>query len=395
MTARELLRPLPDSLQETVSPEVATATPAGNPEARPARRGRSGLLIGGLLLLAAALPAAVWLQHQSAYVVSRNALVRAQLSDLGTRIEGVVSEVYVDAGDRVVAGEVLLRLEDAHLQAELRRVRAEFAALGAQEAAERSDIEASRERARLHIAEAEAQVRRATAALQAATLQADDASAFHRAREALLPRDIVSKEVVRDAAARANTAGAMAVGAAAEQEAAINRLAQARHVLRELAVREQRLDVLAAERAQAAARVSRAEADLAATLIRAPADGAIIRRLAQPGMAVDVGTPALSMWFSDDTWVEAWVSEAALADIAIGSPVRVTSPALRGESISGVVRTVGLATDFEMPLDHLPQSRAERLQQDPLVGIAVTLDRLPDILRPGMSAVVNIARQQP
>ena len=162
----------------------------------------------------------------------------------------------------------------------------------------------------------------------------------------MLPGKAISREAVRDAAAKSDAASARAAAALAERELANNSLDEARHGSRELAAREQRLDILAARSAQAAARVDRAEADLEATVIRAPADGAIIRRLAQPGMAVDVGTPAVSMWFSDDTWIEAWVKEADLSAITEGNTVRVTSPALPGETLEGAVASIGLATDL-------------------------------------------------
>jgi len=359
------------------------------------RASRAGPLIAGLLLISTLIPVGLWVQHQSAFVVSRDALVRAHLSEIGTRIEGVVREVRVDAGSRVKAGDVLLHLDDRHVRAELAQARAEHEALTADYRAEKASIELERDRLGLRISGAEAEVRRATSALQAAASEADGAVAFHRTRESLLPERLISREVVRDAAARANTAQARAAAAVAEQEAAIHLLAEAHHSQRELIVREQRLAVLAARGRKAEARVARTEADLDATVIRAPVDGAIIRRLAQPGMAVDVGTPMLSMWFSDNSWVEAWVDEADLSDITTGNRVRVTSPALPGQTLEGVVSSVGLATDFEMPLDYLPRSRSERMQQAPLVGVAIQLQNMPALLRPGMSAVANIERSEP
>ncbi len=359
------------------------------------RKSRTGMLIAGLLLLAALVPAVLWLQHQSAFVVSRNALVRAHLSELGTRIEGVVKDVRVDAGSQVLAGDVLVQLDDRHIRAELAQARAKHDALVAGYRAEKATIELERDRLRLRIVGAEAEVRRASAALEAATSEAEGAAAFHSTREALLPGRAISREEVRDAAARSSAASARAAEASAEQESAVNALDEAHHGTLELAAREQRLDVLAAQTAQAAARVARAEADLEATVIRAPADGAIIRRLAQPGMAVGIGTPALTMWFSDNTWIEAWVDEADLSHITTGNAVRVTSPALPGQTLDGVVSSVGLATDYEMPIDHLPQSRSERMQQSPLIGIAIRLDAMPGLLRPGMSASVNIERTAP
>jgi multidrug resistance efflux pump len=355
----------------------------------------AGSLVALVLLAAVLVPAFLWLQHQAGFVTSRNAMVRAHLSEPGARIAGLVTAVYVDAGDTVQKGDTLVELEDRHLRAEVERARSEHAALEDRLEVERTAIELDRDRLQMQVAGAEAELRRVAAALAAAESRAEEADAFHDARRSLLSGSAISKEAVRDAAAKARTAAALARAATAEREVAENALAEARHAQRELELREKQLHVLAAQRDRAAAELARAEADLEATVIRAPADGAIIRRLVQPGMAMDVGTPALSMWFSDRSWVEAWIAEADLADIVPGSAVRVSSPALRGRAVNGVVATVGLATDFEMPLDYLPKPRGERLQQAPLVGVAIHLDAMPEVLRPGISMVVDIERVKP
>jgi multidrug resistance efflux pump len=151
-----------------------------------------------------------------------------------------------------------------------------------------------------------------------------------------------------------------------------------------------RLRVLVARREQTHALLQQVEADIEATRIRAPDNGAIVRRLAQPGMAVDTGTPVLSMWLSEETWVEAWVPEEKLGRLREGGRVQVSFPALPRVRFEGRVTRVGLATDFEMPVDYLPQSREARMRPTPQVGLAIHLDDMPALLRPGMSAVVAI-----
>jgi membrane fusion protein (multidrug efflux system) len=395
MSALEASLPLRADPESRAEQSDTASEPAAASAPGPGGRRRLGSGIAAALLLAALVPAALWWHHQAGFVVSRNAMVRANLAELGTRVAGVVREIHVEAGSRVRAGDILLQLEDAHFRAELDRASAERRALQARRSAEEAAIDVESTRLDLRIRTAEAEVRRATASLEAANSEAGDAAAFHRAREALLPERAISRELVRDAAAKATTLQARARAARAEQEAAIHAFAEVQHGRRELEVRRRGLAVLAAEAEQAAARVARAQADLAAATIRAPADGAIIRPLVQPGMAVDAGVAALSMWFSDDTWIEAWVDEASLADISVGSPVRVNSPALPGQTLAGHVQTVGLATDYEMPIDYLPKPRDQRMQQAPLVGVAIRLEAMPDILRPGMSAIASIERTAP
>ncbi|HBO12827.1 MAG TPA: hypothetical protein DD491_08595, partial [Halieaceae bacterium] len=89
----------------------------------------AGSLVALVLLAAALVPAFLWLQHQAAFVTSRNAMVRAHLSEPGARIAGLVKAVHVDAGDTVQKGDTLVELEDRHLRAEVERARSEHAAL--------------------------------------------------------------------------------------------------------------------------------------------------------------------------------------------------------------------------------------------------------------------------
>jgi membrane fusion protein (multidrug efflux system) len=381
-----------DGDPHTLAPE---ATADETPESAPLSgrwRLRPGRIIGGLFLLAALLPAALWLQHQSTHIVSRNAMVRAHLSELGSRVDGVVDAVLVEAGERVQRGQILVRLEDRHFRAELARAEAEYAALSARLETERAELVLAGRRVSNRIAQAEAEVRRSTAALAAAQSRSSDARDFHAARDALLAERAISGEVVRDAAAKARTAAALEDAARAEQEAATTALAAAYLDHEALSVREQQLRIVAAELEQAAARVERARADLDSTLIRAPADGAVIHRLAQAGMAVTAGMPTLSMWFSEDSWIEAWVDEADLGEFAEGNAVQVTAAALPGQTLQGRVERIGLATDYEMPSEHLPQPRAERMRHTPMVGVAIRIEDMPALLRPGISAVVNIRR---
>lgn len=358
-----------------------------------AGRRRLGLGMAATLLLAAMVPAVLWISHESGHVNSRNAMVRSHLSSLGTAVEGVIAEVNVDAGDVVEAGEVLARLDDRHFLADVEEARAQVTELDSELSVARAKIAVERRGAENLVAKARADVRRQAAEHEAAGSRAEDAEAFYAAREALAEDQAISGEIVRDAAARARTLSALARAAGAGYESAQATLQRAELAWEEIAVLEEGLHVLEARLAGARARLDRAEVNVDNAAIRAPASGAVVRRLAQPGMAVEVGTPVISMWLSEDTWVEAWVAEEDLGSIAVGSGVQVRFAAAPGKRFAGVVETIGLATDYEMPMDYLPQPRATRMRHEPLVGVAIRLDEgLPDVLRPGVSAVVDIER---
>ena len=347
---------------------------------------------GGLLLLTLMATAVAWWAFQSTHLVTRNALVRSHLSDLGVRGEGVVREIFVSAGDPVRKGDLLAQLQDDHLLAQRAQFQARLATLDEQIAVDEAGLAFARKETLAKLMLAESELQRLEAEAEAARVRAEDAAAFHAAREPLGDDGAISAELVWDAAAKASMQSSLARAAEAAESGALAELDAARLAVEALELREGELRVLRARRWELLASIARVEADIDSARIVAPADGAVVRRLAQPGMAVETGTPILSVWLTSDTWIEAWVPEENLADLAAGSEVRVSFPSLPGEHFPARVERIGLSTDFEMPLDYLPQTRETRMRPTPQIGVLVRLDQRPELIRPGMSAVVDIRR---
>jgi multidrug efflux system membrane fusion protein len=69
----------------------------------------------------------------------------AQRVALGTPLSGVVTEVLVEPGDAVAAGQVLVRLDDRILQARVRRARAQLAEFAAARAEARRERDRAQE----------------------------------------------------------------------------------------------------------------------------------------------------------------------------------------------------------------------------------------------------------
>lgn len=355
-------------------------------------RQRRRWMIAGAVLVLFAAPLALWTQYHSGYVMSRNAMVRGQLAEIGTRLQGVVTSIEVDEGQRVTAGQVLAHLEDRHIRAEAQQARAELTGLERELEVERSAIVHEEQRLQNQLNEASARFTVAAAEAEAAESRADDARAFHEARDALLPTGVVSKETVRDAKAKSRTADALARAARAQRAAAQAARERAKLDADGLALRRQRIGVLEAGLLRARARVAAAEADVESTLIRAPTDGAVVRRIVEPGGSVDIGAPLMSLWLGEDIWIEAWLDEDDIAEVKIGSAARVTLQSFPDREFAGVVEKIGLTTDFEMPASEVPQPRFARMRGAPVVGVGVRLEKPPAELLPGLSAVVGIRK---
>jgi membrane fusion protein (multidrug efflux system) len=326
--------------------ERGRATPDPAREAARARKRLIGRWVAVLILLgiagAALVPITLWSRYQTAYVTSRNATVKGSITEVGGQISGVVATVEVDAGQRVKAGQVLARFEDHQLQANVLR-------------------------AQSRLSEAVARASSAQSRIEAAQSQRQEARARRDQRIGLAATGAIAQDELRAAQTRLQTTEALERTAIADHSAS------------------------GAEVATAQAELSLARADLEAAVIRAPADGRVVRRISEPGASVVVGQPVVALWIGKEVWVEAWIDEDLLSRVAVGSDVKVTVNSSPGRVFHGTVESIGVSTDFELPESAVPQSRSERIRTTPVVPIRVRLAD-GDGLFPGLSAVVAIQR---
>jgi multidrug resistance efflux pump len=344
------------------------------------------------LVFAIAAPVTMWLRYRHAHVLSRNALVRGHIADVGAQFRGVVAEVLVDAGDRVEAGQMMARLEDRHLLARVERARSELEKAERELAVERLAIAQQRRSLESTLAEATARVAAARADAEAADSRAEDAREIHELRVSLSKEGVVPRELVRQAQADLRTANALLFAAGAEGQAAEAAQRSARVDYEGLAVREERISVLESRVAAYGAELAVAQADLETTRIRAPSDGRVVRRIAEPGTSLDYGEAIISLWMGSRVWVEAWIDEGDVVHVAVGSPATVTLKPYPDRVFEGIVEAVGVSTDYEIPESDVPQPRHTRMRGTPVVLVRVGLDDPAGHLVPGLSAVVGIRK---
>jgi RND family efflux transporter MFP subunit len=315
-------------------------------EAVRARKRLIGRWVAVLILLgivgAAVVPLTLWSRYQTAYVTSRNATIKGSITEVGGQISGVVASVEVMAGQHVTAGQVLARLEDHQLQANVLRARSRLT-----EAVARSSSAQSR--------------------IEAAQSQSQEARARRDQKVELAASGAISQDELRAAETRLQTTQALERTAIADHSAA------------------------EAEVATAEAELALIRADVEAAVIRAPGDGRVVRRISEPGSSVTVGQPVVALWIGKEVWVEAWIDEDLLSQVTVGNDVKVTVNSAPGRVFRGKVESIGVSTDFELPENAVPQSRNERMRTTPVVPVRVQLaDR--EGLFPGLSAVVAIQR---
>lgn len=353
--------------------------------------GRGLRLLIGAAIVIVLLPIVLWIRYKLLYVESQNATVKGYITNLGAQIDGVVTSVEVDAGQPVRAGQVLARFEDHQLQANVQRARSQLEKSSRVLEVERLAIE--QERLRLGGLETQAGARTAAAGAQAqaASNEADDARVRFEQKKSLAEAGAIPQDEMRIAESNLRSLEARERSAGADQKAAEAAEGLAAIETQGLAVRRHNLVVLQAEVAANRAELELAEADLRAARIVAPADGWVVRRIAEPGASVVVGQPLVALWMGPEVWVEAWINEEDLARVVTGNAARVTVKPYPRRVIPGEVETVGVSTDYEMPDAAVPQPRNTRLRVSPVVCVRIRLGQRQGLF-PGLSAVVAIRK---
>jgi multidrug resistance efflux pump len=330
-------------------------------------------------------------RYRATYVVSRNATVKGSITHAGAQLAGVVSSVEVDNGQQVRAGQILARFEDRQLQANVQRAQSRLEKATRELEVEHLAITQERRRLTSLVSEATARVAAARAQVDAAESQADEAKYKHELRSSLAEGGVITQEELRAAEASRRTTAALGATARADQKAAEAAKQLAEVESDGLKVREERIVVLEAEISALKAELELAEADLKAAQIVAPGDGWVVHRIVEPGASVVVGQPVISLWIGKELWVEAWVDENDLSQVAVGNSVRVNLKPFPDRVFTGVVESIGVSTDAELPVGAVPQPRNERMRTTPVVCIRARLAET-DGLFPGLSAVVGIRK---
>lgn len=211
---------------------------------------------------------------------------------VGARIASTVSAMHVDQRDRVKVGQVLVELDDDELQAAVEQAEQALASARHQKEAAESRLEA----ARAELEQARRDHRRNRGSDQFVSAKTLDAS----------------ETALR--AARAGVEGARADLAAGKSEV---------------------------NRAEAALREARTRLNY--TRVKAKRPGLVIEREAEPGEAVQPGSPLLTLIDPDTLWVTARVDETVVGRVATGQSARIRLRS--GASLPGEVVRVEPLSD--------------------------------------------------
>jgi RND family efflux transporter MFP subunit len=216
-------------------------------------------------------------------VVEATGTVRAALSaQLSSQVMGTITRVNVHEGDRVRRGEVLVAIDEAQQQAAF--------------------------------AGANAGLRASQESIAAAVADYALAESTMKRYQMLYDKKSVSPQEFDEVKTR-------------------------------LAAAKARRDEAHAGREQAEAGVSQAGTAMSFTKVRAPFDGLVIARLAEPGAMASPGVPLLTVEDPSHFRLEATVDESKIGAVRLGEPVPVVIDALGEQPVEGKVTQIVPAAD--------------------------------------------------
>lgn len=285
--------------------------------------------------------------------VSANGRIEAVEIDVATKNGGRLQSVLVAEGDFVTAGQELAMMDTATLHAQLREAQAHLqrAVIGV-------------EIARSGVTQSEAQARSAQAMVELREAELRAAASRLARSEGLAPRGVAPQSRLDDDRA-AHQAARAAVAAAEAQLAA----AQA-------GIERARSDVIGAESGVEAARatIGRIEAELADAVLKAPRDGRVQYRVAEPGEVLAPGGTVVNMVDLADVHMNFFLPTAQAGRLPLGDEVRLILDAAPELVIPARVSFVASVAQFT---PRTVESAAER--EKLMFRIRARID--PDLLR--------------
>jgi HlyD family secretion protein len=282
-------------------------------------------------------------------------IVAAHRIELAAKVIGKVNWIGVEKGDRVQAGQVLVRLEDDEYQAALQQARGQLASL-----------QAKLDEA-LHGSRPE-EIAQALANLNSAKDDLEDARVSLERSRKLVQEKLMAQQSVDDAQARYD-------GAVHK----VDSLEKAYELVK-LGPRQEEIASLRGQVEQAKGALAYAETNLANTIIRAPVTGTILERAVEKGEFVttsfvgDRGAKGYVVSLADlnDLEVELDISQNDFAKLHAQQHGTITTDAFPDRKYDGFIKEIS----------------PEANRQKATVQIKVKVSKPDEYLRPEMNASV-------
>ena len=319
---------------------------------------------GGLLLLIALSVAVAWggrhLGGVAPKPIAVTGTIEATQVDVSVKITGRILERLVTEGDRVRRGQLLVRLDDSELAADVRR---QDAVLRAAQATLR-DLEKGARPQEIEDARAALSSTEATRSMTERDLSRN---------EQLFRQNLIAAQDV-DRARQAHDV------ARAQERSARERLG-----LLLAGSRPDQVDAARWQVTQAESAVAQAQSRLREARVVAPIDGVVLRKNLEAGETANPGVPILTLVNPKDVWLRAYVPETEVGRLRVGDAAALRVDAFPNRVFTGRLIEIGSAAEFT---PRNVQTRKERVTQ--VFRIKIQIDNPDGLLKHGLPADADV-----
>ncbi len=288
-----------------------------------------------------------WLVYRSEHKKNENlysGTIEARDADIGSLMGGRVSQVLVEEGDSVTAGQTLVRFDRYLLDPQMKEQESRIAQMRANlERIERGPRREEIERARINYEHAESE----------------------RARQEKLLKQGVGIQATYDRTA-------------ATAQVALQQYEELKRGSRPEDVQQARAQLAAEESALAMLQRQIEESE-----VRAPASGVIQTMDLRPGDLIAPNQPVAVLLESNELWVRVFVPETRLGAVKVGQPVEVTIDTFPKRTFKSRVQSVSERAEYTPRNVQTPEQR-----EDQVFAVRLRLEPAPE-LKAGMTATVR------
>jgi HlyD family secretion protein len=395
-----------------------TASRGESPQPKPSRR-RLVLLLA--IVVAATGAYLIWRLFFAApavppSVVALSGRIEGDDSAISPKTSGRILEIRFREGDSVKAGEIIATLSDEQIHA---REEQASAAVIAAEASSRSaqdeiavleqQLEQNRLQTEQSKSDAQGRVRQAEAELAAAEadlaqqeasyqLASFDQDAYTRlaqtgaasARQAKQATSTAGQQAAAVAAAkkRVDAARGALTTARANLDTPAIRQAQVVMVRRQIAQQQAQVAGAEASTAQARAQLLEAQANRQDLIVRAPFDGVVATRAAEPGEVVTAGTALVTLLDLSKVYLRGFVPEGQIGRVRLGQPAHVYLDSSPNQAIDAYVSRIDPEATFTPENTYFRDDRVKEV-----AGVKLQIKNGIGFAKPGMPADGEILTQ--
>ena len=351
-------------------------------------------------------------------------------TNIGAKTAGRIDFIAVREGDQVRRGQVIVRLDDAEIQAQLRGASAQVAAAQQRERQTglgigvlESQIREAQLNQQQSLGDAEGRIYQAEATIaqnqaQLAQAQADAQQAVSELKLAQIDRDryarlvkegAVNQQQFDQAQRTFETAGATLVARKAAVDAARKQvgasqglLVQAKATALNPSIKTAQANTLRAQLIQTRAEMQAAQSDVANLIaareqikaqigylnVISPIDGVVTARSVEPGAVVTEGKTLLTVINPNTVYLRGYTPQGNIGRIRVGQRARVFLDSAPNQALAARVTAIDTQASFTPENIYF---RDDRVKQ--VFGIKIGIDNPAGFAKPGMPADAAIITQ--